>query len=68
MLLRSRSKHSDHHHGQILLCVRVEQYGDMESLQIYEVELLQEVPSIQMSNEVLRQILQSWWRGYLKLK
>jgi hypothetical protein len=40
----------------------------MESLQIYEVELLQEVPSIQMSNEVLRQILQSWWRGYLKLK
>jgi hypothetical protein len=37
MWLRSDSKHSDRHHGQILLCVRVEQYGDMESLQIYEV-------------------------------
>jgi hypothetical protein len=37
MLQRSRSRHSDRHHGQILLCVRVEQYGDMESLQIYEV-------------------------------
>jgi hypothetical protein len=37
MLQRSRSKHSDRHHEQILLGVRVELCGDMEFLQICEV-------------------------------